>query len=416
MTVPYALDVSHSSTKSLLKLLGRWRGSVWKAVLPQLCFWTIAYIVVGVFYRYFLPDDAQIVFEKLARYLNKGIDAYIPLTFMLGFFVTFVVGRWSQILNGIGWIDNAAMAFATFIQGADEETKLLRRTLIRYMVLNQTLVLRDISMQVRKRFATFDIVVASGIATKAEMAELTGVKDDYARYWVPLQWCYQHLTKARETGKIPSDHLLGKITGEIQNFQHGLHLLLKYDWVPVPLVYPQVVLLSVRLYFTICLISRQFLRGDNFDPWLPVVTIVQFVVYTGWTKVAEMLLNPLGDDDDDLECNYVIDKNLTSGLTLVDRGSQQPPTMEKDIFWNDKRVVPLYTKKASKRHVHELVGSAAKVDLMKNVQQCTLYPHRNMLAQLSDYEKQTMTRIVAIGSSPANNSIIVEVEKQKLIP
>jgi len=27
-------------------------------------------------------------------------------------------------------------------------------------------------------------------------------------------------------------------------------------------------------------------------------------------KVAEALLNPLGEDDDDLECNYVIDKNL----------------------------------------------------------------------------------------------------------
>lgn len=27
-------------------------------------------------------------------------------------------------------------------------------------------------------------------------------------------------------------------------------------------------------------------------------------------QVAEALLNPLGEDDDDLECNYIIDKNL----------------------------------------------------------------------------------------------------------
>jgi hypothetical protein len=46
------------------------------------------------------------------------------------------------------------------------------------------------------------------------------------------------------------------------------------------------------------------------DLILPIGTMIQFFVYVGWMKVAEALLNPLGEDDDDLECNYVIDKNL----------------------------------------------------------------------------------------------------------
>ncbi|KAK6020843.1 hypothetical protein OSTOST_13496, partial [Ostertagia ostertagi] len=80
---------------------------------------------------------------------------------------------------------------------------------------------------------------------------------------------------------------------EISKFRHGLAALLKYDWVPVPLVYPQVIFLAVRFYFVICLFGRQFIvTGKN-----P-------------SGVAEALLNPLGEDDDDLECNYVIDKNL----------------------------------------------------------------------------------------------------------
>lgn len=52
--------------------------------------------------------------------------------------------------------------------------------------------------------------------------------------------------------------------------------------------------------------------------WIPIVTMIQFTVYVGWMKVAEALLNPLGEDDDDLECNYVIDKNLIV-CNFVDR-------------------------------------------------------------------------------------------------
>lgn len=40
------------------------------------------------------------------------------------------------------------------------------------------------------------------------------------------------------------------------------------------------------------------------------MTIVEFVFYVGWMKAAEVLLNPMGEDDDDFECNYLLDKNL----------------------------------------------------------------------------------------------------------
>lgn len=40
------------------------------------------------------------------------------------------------------------------------------------------------------------------------------------------------------------------------------------------------------------------------------MTLVQFVFYVGWMKAAEVLLNPLGEDDDDFEGNFLIDKNL----------------------------------------------------------------------------------------------------------
>ncbi|VDM71853.1 unnamed protein product [Strongylus vulgaris] len=40
------------------------------------------------------------------------------------------------------------------------------------------------------------------------------------------------------------------------------------------------------------------------------MTMLQFIFFLGWMKVAEALLNPLGEDDDDFECNFLIDKNI----------------------------------------------------------------------------------------------------------
>ena len=51
-------------------------------------------------------------------------------------------------------------------------------------------------------------------------------------------------------------------------------------------------------------------KNHSPDVYVPIFTILEFIGYMGWIKVAETLLNPWGDDDEDFQINYLIDRNF----------------------------------------------------------------------------------------------------------
>lgn len=72
------------------------------------------------------------------------------------------------------------------------------------------------------------------------------------------------------------------------------------------------VTLAVYSYFLTTLMGHQWVDNSTyrFDLYFPVFTTLQFFFYVGWLKVAESLINPFGDDDDDFEVNWMVDRNL----------------------------------------------------------------------------------------------------------
>ncbi|VDN88157.1 unnamed protein product, partial [Brugia pahangi] len=133
-----------------------------------------------------------------------------------------------------------ALFISNCIHGNDENTKELRRTLVRYLCLTQIFIFRDISIQVQKRFPTIDSMVDAGILLKNEKEKLDLIKFQYNKYWIPIRWIHAIALNARKQEIITSDLLYWKLCAEVDKFRHSLQLLCNYDWVPIPLVYSQV--------------------------------------------------------------------------------------------------------------------------------------------------------------------------------
>lgn len=146
-------------------------------------------------------------------------------------------------------------------------------------------------------------------------------------------------------------------------------MLICYGWISIPLVYTQVVTLAVYSYFAAALFGRQYLlptqyqEGDRrwvpvsqfpslanwttnsipgtenivgydnsvADFYVPIFTVLEFLFYMGWLKVAETLLNPFGEDDDDFDTYYLIERNLQISYIMADEAGL-PIDPEQDPF------------------------------------------------------------------------------------
>ncbi|KAI6184094.1 Bestrophin-like protein [Aphelenchoides bicaudatus] len=363
MTVTYSLDVSSASFCGLHRLLFRWKGSIWKSILPELSLWLLFYFLISCCYRYGMNEAQQKVFEELSVFFYTYSD-YIPITFLLGFYVSAVFTRWSQYLDNVGWIDSSALLIATYVRGTDEMARRLRRNMLRYLVLTQAMVFRDISSSVKKRFPTMNHLVTAGIMTENELKEFDAIKSPHIKYWVPIEWIFTLMRKARDSKMIESDYIYVDLLEKIRQYRVNVLTLTIYDWVPIPLVYTQVVNIAVRAYFLVALLGRQYLihpndtpNGRSIDLFIPIMSIMQFLFYIGWTKVAEVLLNPFGEDDDDFEANWILDRNLQVGLSVVDDCYGRAPELERDVFWSEVLPQPLYTTESAQRQNNPMIGS-----------------------------------------------------------
>ncbi|TEA37091.1 hypothetical protein DBR06_SOUSAS210259 [Sousa chinensis] len=371
MTVSYTLKVAEARFGGFSGLLLRWRGSIYKLLYKEFLVFIALYALLSITYRCEGEGREQrLVYAQVARYCNRSAEL-IPLSFVLGFYVTLVVNRWWAQYTSIPLPDQLMCVISASVHGVDQRGRLLRRTLIRYANLASVLVLRSVSTRVLKRFPTMEHVVDAGFMSQEERKKFESLKSDFNKYWIPCVWFTNLAAQARRDGRIRDDI--------------ALCLLL------------EVVTIAVYSFFALSLVGRQFVESEagaakpqkllepgpalgDLDMYVPLTTLLQFFFYAGWLKVAEQIINPFGEDDDDFETNKLIDRNLQvirglvaahwqSGspslpalspgmqergilvtrcppqvsLLSVDDMYQNLPPAEKDPYWDEDSAQPPYT-------------------------------------------------------------------------
>ncbi|KAL9905553.1 bestrophin-2 isoform X3 [Glossina fuscipes] len=380
MTVSYAGEVPNGSSFGCFwKILWKWRGSVYKLVWRELIAYLCLYYTINLVYRFALNEQQQKIFYKIRAYFGQQSES-IPMSFVLGFYVNLVVKRWWEQYRLLPWPDTLALFISAAIPnssgGVNNETgRLMRRNIMRYMVLAYVITLQRISLRVKRRFPTTQHLVDAGLMHESEMKifESLNQKSPMSKYWMPLVWATNIINRARKDGLIASDHIVQTILMELSDIRRRLGGLIGYDTVCVPLVYTQVVTLVLYTYFIAALLGRQMCPElpnrdgkEDSDLYFPLFTVLQFVFYVGWLKVAEVLINPFGEDDDDIELNWLIDRHIKAAYMIVDEMHEEHPELLRDQYW--ECVVPKdlpYTVASEHYRKDEPKGSAENYKVKK---------------------------------------------------
>eukprot|EP00941_MAST-03F_sp_MAST-3F-sp1_P004646 g4646.t1 len=325
------------------RTLFRWRGSIWKMIYIELILFLFVYFLIALFYST-LSGSAKTGFEKLVLDW-KALSSNGPVTFVLGFYVSTMFNRWWEAYKNIPWCDSVCFALNAAIDGDSEENIKIRRAVIRWMLLGNTLAYQSVSQSIQKRFPTVWSLRTLGLVTDEERIEIQNSPYDTHSYFVPFRWSFALLAKCRQDGKITDPILYKHLLEQLEKARDKTGTLLALKWIPIPLIYTHVVTLAVYAYFLVQLISAQFIdkkseyaaTANNHTNWFfPIFTTMEYIILVGWLKAAELMKSPFGHDNDCFELDYIMRRNINVGMDLVSH-HHTLPTITKDKFWNQRK-------------------------------------------------------------------------------
>ncbi|KAM3171603.1 hypothetical protein ACTXT7_016289, partial [Hymenolepis weldensis] len=281
-------------------------------------------------------------FENYCLYCKQAV-MLVPVHFVMGFFVDTIASRWWDQFQRLPWPDDLAMSLVAYTHGNNEYVRKQRRTIMRYINLSYVICFRNISSQVQLRFPSEFNLIRAGLATEDELIRyaLTTPYNRVGHYSVPITWAQDIILQMRREGSIKSDTDVDCLLKLAADFRKQIGGIVYYNLLPVPLVYTQVATVLTYSFTLLLVLSWQFMEEENAGFYIPIFELLQFIFYVGWLKVAESLINPLGQDEDDFDIYDMIERNMQISYHIVDEMYDQVQPLSRgvvlDTFAKDRR-------------------------------------------------------------------------------
>ena len=101
-------------------------------------------------------------FKSLTCYFDARVSQ-IQIAFFFGFYLVNVANRFWDVCKLVTGVPvKVCLQLSISLVGSDEGSRLMRRTIVRYMCLGTVLTMRSICAPVHKRFPTIQHVVEAG--------------------------------------------------------------------------------------------------------------------------------------------------------------------------------------------------------------------------------------------------------------
>lgn len=121
----------------------------------------ISLLLKSKFFVLFNPFRVRSAFEAYCGFCNY-FGEYIPVYFVLGFFVDTIVERWWDQFLIVPWPDEIAMSLSAYTRGHSERVRIQRRTIMRYINFSFVLATRDICSRAGLLFPNEFSLVSAG--------------------------------------------------------------------------------------------------------------------------------------------------------------------------------------------------------------------------------------------------------------
>jgi len=310
------------------KTLLTWNRSVFQLVYKEVFIFYLLHVSLTLMYEFALTREQQKSVEGVSKFFRSGnidsngllVDAICMIS---GFLLTMAVSRYLNINFAMPGVQRVLVTYIYGLKSADEfdgKTHYIEKY-ASLILLKWALTFRTLSHPFRRKYPTISslqTIKLHGIPLindhERQILEDCERKDNQAPGIQVFIWSLTLLRRTHSQKGFLNSGDASKAIEALHVYKKSCGNVMKFVSKNIPLSATQAVLVVVYAYGVCHLLGRPFdseeriVRGlYGFFPFW--ATTIYFLFFT-WLKVALVVANPFGKDDQDIDCISVFQGHM----------------------------------------------------------------------------------------------------------